>query len=224
MAVMLHGSGIAGLDMAAATIKMNDDGSFNLLIGATRHRDRVRHHPGPDGSGGAGRPGVADIIVYSSDTDFTPFDKGAYASSTTYISGGAVRKAALQVAEQIKAHAASMMGLEDIDGVELRDRRVFLPDGVSLTLAQVALSSLHQQDQHQIMATASHMSYESPPPFAAQFVEVSRRYRDRPGHRRAGPDGGGCGTGDQPGHRLGAGGGGPAAGHRLRALRGDGLR
>ena len=116
---------------------------------------------------------VDDMIVYSSDTDFTPFDKGAYASSTTYISGGAVRKAALDVAGQIKTHAARMLGLASSEGMELRDRQVFAPDGTSLTLEQVALSSLHQQDQHQIMATGSHMSYESPPPFGAQFVEVA---------------------------------------------------
>jgi putative selenate reductase molybdopterin-binding subunit len=36
----------------------------------------------------------------------------------------------------------------------------------------VALHSLHTLDQEQIMATASHMSYHSPPPFAAQFAEV----------------------------------------------------
>jgi putative selenate reductase molybdopterin-binding subunit len=172
MAVMLHGSGIAGLDMGAATIKMNDDGSFNLLVGATdigTGSDTILAQMAAEVLGVA----VSDIVVYSSDTDFTPFDKGAYASSTTYISGGAVRKAAQQVAEQIRTHAAAMMGLESVDGIRLRDGRVFLPDGVSLTLAQVALSSLHQLDQHQIMATASHMSYESPPPFAAQFVEAA---------------------------------------------------
>jgi len=49
-----------------------------------------------------------DIIVYSSDTDFTPFDKGAYASSTTYISGTAVIKAAVEVSEKICARAVKM--------------------------------------------------------------------------------------------------------------------
>ena len=180
MAVMLHGSGIAGLDMAAATIKMNDDGSFNLLVGATdlgTGSDTILAQMAAEV---LGIP-VEDIIVYSSDTDFTPFDKGAYASSTTYISGEAVRKAALKVAGQIKEHAARMLGLESPlpsqggarGGWELRDRQVFLPDGSSLTLEQVALSSLHQQDQHQIVASASHVSYESPPPFGAQFVEVA---------------------------------------------------
>jgi len=180
MAVMLHGSGIAGLDMAAATIKMNDDGSFNLHIGATdlgTGSDTILAQMAAEVLGAP----VEDVIVYSSDTDFTPFDKGAYASSTTYISGGAVRKAALQVAEQIKEHAARMLGFNYPPpsqggaggGWELRDRKVFAPDGTFLTLAQVALSSLHQQDQHQIVASASHVSYECPPPFAAQFVEAT---------------------------------------------------
>jgi len=172
MAVMLHGSGIAGLDMGAATIKMNDDGSFNLLIGATdlgTGSDTILAQMAAEVLGVP----VEDIIVYSSDTDFTPFDKGAYASSTTYISGGAVRKAALQVAEQIEEHAALMLGVDSADGLALRDRRVIAPDGRSVTLEEVALSSLHQQSQHQIIASASHVSYESPPPFGAQFVELT---------------------------------------------------
>jgi putative selenate reductase molybdopterin-binding subunit len=191
MAVMLHGSGIAGLDMAAATIKMNDDGSFNLHMGATdlgTGSDTILAQMAAEVLGAP----VEDVIVYSSDTDFTPFDKGAYASSTTYISGGAVHKAALKVAEQVKEHAARMLGLElgeqgagsreqgaggrervRLDEVVLQDRGVWFPDGRMVTLAQVALSSLHQQDQHQIVASASHLSYECPPPFAAQFVEAT---------------------------------------------------
>jgi len=192
MAVMGHGSGIAGLDMGAATIKINDDASFNLLIGATdigTGSDTILAQMAAEVLGVP----LDDIIVTSSDTDFTPFDKGAYASSTTYISGGAVRKAARQVADQIRRHAALMLGVElqedggageqgsegaDDPGVrladlELREEAVWFPDGRSVTLEQVALSSLHQQNQHQIMATGSNMSYDSPPPFGAQFVEVA---------------------------------------------------
>jgi len=171
MSVMLHGSGIAGLDMGAATIKMNDDGSFNLLVGATDLGTGSDTILAQIAAEVLGVP-VEDIIVYSSDTDFTPFDKGAYASSTTYISGGAVYKAAMQVAEQIKAHAATMLGLESSEGLHLHNRQVIAPDGTALTLEQVALSSLHQHHQHQIIASASHMSYECPPPFGAQFIEV----------------------------------------------------
>ena len=172
MAVVMHGSGIAGLDMAAATLKMNDDGSFNLLIGATdlgTGSDTILAQI----AGEVLDIPVEDLIVYSSDTDFTPFDKGAYASSTTYISGGAVQKAALRVKRQILDHAAVMLELDDPSELELKDRKVLAPDGAYVTLKQVALSSLHQQNQHQIMATASHMSYTSPPPTAAQFAEVA---------------------------------------------------
>lgn len=171
MAVVMHGSGIAGLDMAAATLKMNDDGSFNLLIGATdlgTGSDTILAQMAAEV---LGIP-VEDLIVYSSDTDFTPFDKGAYASSTTYISGGAVRKAALKIKGQIQAHAAMMLNVEDPAECTLKDKNVIGPHGRSVSLGEVALSSLHQEDQHQIMATASHLSYKSPPPTAAQFAEI----------------------------------------------------
>jgi putative selenate reductase molybdopterin-binding subunit len=116
---------------------------------------------------------VDDFIVYSSDTDFTPFDKGAYASSTTYISGGAVYKTAMQIRKQIQEHAAPMLSVTAPEQLVLRDRKVFAPDGRSVTLAEIALDSLHWHNQHQIMATASHMSLKSPPPTATQFVEAT---------------------------------------------------
>jgi putative selenate reductase molybdopterin-binding subunit len=172
MAVVMHGSGIAGLDMASATLKMNDDGSFNLLIGATdlgTGSDTVLAQMAAEE---LGIP-VSDLIVYSSDTDFTPFDKGAYASSTTYISGGAVVKAAREVKRQIVAHAAKMLNLEDLTSLVLQGRKALASDGRSVSLAEVALNSLHQENQHQIIATASNMSYKSPPPTAAQFAEVT---------------------------------------------------
>jgi CO/xanthine dehydrogenase Mo-binding subunit len=87
---------------------MNDDGSFNLLVGATdlgTGSDTVLAQMAAEVLGVP----VEDIMVYSSDTDFTPFDKGAYASSTTYISGGAVVRAAEQAAIRIRQRAARML-------------------------------------------------------------------------------------------------------------------
>ncbi len=172
MAVAMHGSGIAGLDMGAAAIKINDDGSFNLTVGATdlgTGSDTVLAQIAAEVLGVP----LEDILIYSSDTDMTPFDTGAYASSTTYISGGAVFKAAMEVRRQICEHAARYLlpGARP-DELDLLDKEVIAPDGRSVSLERVALHSLHQEDQKQIMASASHMSYESPPPFAAQFAEV----------------------------------------------------
>ncbi len=170
VAFAMHGTAIPGLDMGAASLKMNDDGTFNLLVGATdigTGADTVLAQMAAEVLGCE----VEDILVYSSDTDMTPFDTGAYASSTTYISGGAVVRAAEQVAGQIRSVASRMLGVAP-DDLELRDRAVVAPDGRRVSLADVALHALHVADQRQIMAVASHMSYHSPPPFAATFAEV----------------------------------------------------
>jgi len=116
--------------------------------------------------------------VYSSDTDFTPFDVGAYASSTTYISGGAVVKAAKDVAVRLKERAALLfnadpkIGSVNAEEIILVDKKAIAPDGRSVTIGEIAYDSLHHQNQEQIMATASFVSPSSPPPFAAQFAEV----------------------------------------------------
>ncbi|MEE4195224.1 MAG: molybdopterin cofactor-binding domain-containing protein [Anaerolineae bacterium] len=170
-AVVFHGSGIAGLDMASATMKMNDDGSFNLLVGATDIGTGSDTILAQIAAEVLDMP-VEDIIVYSSDTDFTPFDKGAYASSTTYISGGAVRKTALKIKKMVLEHAALMLGLDTVEGLVLKNKTVVAGDGMVLTFEEIGLSSLHQMNQHQIIASASHMSLESPPPTAVQFAEI----------------------------------------------------
>jgi Aerobic-type carbon monoxide dehydrogenase, large subunit CoxL/CutL homologs len=106
-ALVMQGTAIPYLDMGGASLKLNDDGSFNLLVGATdlgTGSDTVLAQMAAEVLG----VDKDDIIVYSSDTDLTPFDKGAYASSTTYISGTAVVKAAQQVADQIKTRASAM--------------------------------------------------------------------------------------------------------------------
>src|SRR5579884_1458108 len=91
VSLAMHGTAIAGLDMGGASLKLNDDGSFNLLVGATdigTGSDTVLAQIAAEVLGVR----VEDIIIHSSDTDFTPFDTGAYASSTTYISGGIERR------------------------------------------------------------------------------------------------------------------------------------
>ncbi len=173
MCALMQGSSIPEIDMGAASLKLNDDGSFNLLVGATdlgTGSDTVLAQIAAE----ALDVPLDHVIVYSSDTDLTPFDVGAYASSTTYLSGEAVRKAAAIVREQILAVAAEMLGLPPGDTARLHtaDRAVHAPDGKTVTYAQVALRALYDADQHQIGTFASHITHASPPPFAAHFVEV----------------------------------------------------
>jgi len=170
MALAMQGSGIAGVDWGGATVKLNDDGSVNLLVGATdigQGSDTVLAQVCAEELGITSE----QVIVLSSDTDLTPFDVGAYASSTTYISGGAVVKASIRLREQLAAVLAEhwQCGAEAIifaagtatgPGTEQR-----------MTMQEVALFALYEA-KIQPMVTESHMSEESPPPFAAQFADV----------------------------------------------------
>jgi CO/xanthine dehydrogenase Mo-binding subunit len=171
MAVSMQGSGITGVDMGAATILMNEDGSFRLLVGATdlgTGSDTVLAQIAAEVLGVP----VGKIIVYSSDTDLTPFDVGAYASSTTYVSGNAVLKAAQEVRRQILAVAAAMLA-EPAENLELVGEQVKSKSGKSVSLSEVGHRATYVVGQHQIAATASFVAPESPPPFCAFFAEVA---------------------------------------------------
>lgn len=178
VATVMQGTAIPYLDMGGASIKMNDDGSFNLLIGATdlgTGSDTVLAQMAAEVLGVP----TDDILVYSSDTDFTPFDKGAYASSTTYISGAAVVKAAKAVAERIKSRAVIIFEQRNPgkkyseNNIVLKDKKACNSDGESVTFEEIGHHSLHHANQEQIMAVGSFVSPVSPPPFAAQFAEVT---------------------------------------------------
>jgi putative selenate reductase molybdopterin-binding subunit len=172
VAMVMQGTAIPYLDMGGASIKMNDDGSFNLLVGATdlgTGSDTVLAQMAAEVLGVP----LDDMITYSSDTDFTPFDKGAYASSTTYISGTAAAKAAEIVAERIRVRAAMILKLNDHKDIKLANRQAIAPDGRTVPFTEIALDSLHKNNQEQIMGVASYVSPVSPPPFAAQFAEVT---------------------------------------------------
>ena len=172
IATVMQGTAIPYLDMGGASIKMNDDASFNLLVGATdlgTGSDTVLSQMAAEVLGVP----LDDIICYSSDTDFTPFDKGAYASSTTYISGAAVVKAAEQAAERIKIRAAKLLEVDDYTSIKLADKQAFAPNGKSVPLTEIALDTLHRNEQEQIMGIGSYVSPSSPPPFGAQFAEVT---------------------------------------------------
>ncbi len=170
-ALCVMGSGIPFVDMGAAFIKMNDDGSFNLLIGGTdlgTGADTVVAQIAAEVLGVT----VDDILVYAADTDITPFDVGAYASGTTFITGMAAKQAAEAARARIVERAARMLGQGDSPEIELRGRRAWASDGRSVTLADLALHVLHAEDQEQIMGASSYLARESPSPFAAQVAEV----------------------------------------------------
>ncbi|MDD5065508.1 MAG: molybdopterin-dependent oxidoreductase [bacterium] len=171
MVALMQGSSIPDIDMGAASIKMNEDGSFNLLVGATdlgtgsdtilaQIVAEVLDVP------------VEKVLVYSSDTDLTPFDVGAYASSTTYLSGQAVKKTAEDIREQILDTASEMLGRDKQDLDTSAGAVIDRSSGRKTTYQEIALHSLYERNQHQIASIKSHITHKSPPPFAAHFAEV----------------------------------------------------
>jgi putative selenate reductase molybdopterin-binding subunit len=171
MACTMQGSGIAGIDWASAFLKMNEDGSFYLQVGASdvgAGADTVLSQIAAETLGVT----LDKIVITSGDTDITPFDVGAYASSTTIISGGAVKKAAEKVRAQVFEVAAALLGVP-AGSLGCANNEIFTTSGErkSMPMADVALHALYKE-KLQIMDGASHFNTDSPPPFCATFAEV----------------------------------------------------
>jgi putative selenate reductase molybdopterin-binding subunit len=171
VACSMQGSGIAGVDWAAASLKLNEDGSFNLQVGAAdlgTGADTVLAQIAAETLGVT----LDKMIVCSGDTDFTPFDVGAYASSTTIISGGAVKKAAEKVRDHLLRLASKMLDVP-VDNLTCRDNMVVTKCECekSVSMEDLAHYAMYRE-KVQVMENASHWNTDSPPPFCAQFAEV----------------------------------------------------
>lgn len=171
MAIAMQGSGIPKMDLASASMKMNEDGSFNLYAGATdigTGSDTILAQI----AAGVLKIPIEKIIVLSSDTDLTPFDVGAYASSTTYISGTAVKKCAQKILKLLIGVASGMLGVDEENLTVEKEKIVDTGTGKGVSLEEIAYYSLYTRDRFQIQAGASHTADVSPAPFCAQFAEI----------------------------------------------------
>ncbi len=167
----MQGSGIPLIDMGAASMKMNDDGSFNLFVGATdigTGSDTILAQIAGEVLG----INLDKIIVLSSDTDLTPFDVGAYASSTTYVSGTAVKNCATKIKNQLLKVASNMLDSDEKNLVIGNNKITDETTNKSVTLGEIGEYTLYTKDQFQVQANASYVPQLSPPPFIAQFAEV----------------------------------------------------
>ncbi|BBJ27416.1 xanthine dehydrogenase family protein molybdopterin-binding subunit [Athalassotoga saccharophila] len=170
VAFAMQGSSIPAIDMGGATLKMNDDGTFNLLVGATdlgTGSDTILAQIAAE----VLHTTVDKITVYSSDTDMTPFDKGAYASSTTYVSGNAVKKAAEKMKKEI-LKAASELFEKPVEFLDLEEDKVVCDDGRSISFAELQTKLFYTFNQRQLEVTESFVSEVAPPPYLVSFAEV----------------------------------------------------
>ncbi|KMT20900.1 xanthine dehydrogenase family protein molybdopterin-binding subunit [Clostridium cylindrosporum] len=169
MAIARQGSGVPYQDMGSATLKFNDDGSFMLFIGATdlgTGSDTILSQICAEAIGVE----TENIAVLSSDTDLTPFDSGAYASSTTYVSGNAVKKTGEKMRSMIMEEAARVLNVP-LSTITFEDG-VISVEGTShsITLGNLAKTLMYAQKQ--LVASDSYVGHKSPPPYIAGFAEV----------------------------------------------------
>lgn len=170
IALAMQGSGISGVDVGSATIKLNDDGFYALSIGAAdmgtgcdtilaQMAAEVLECP------------VDNIIVFGADSDASPYDSGSYASSTTYVTGKAVEKACLQLRQNLMKLAATEWKC-DMEALEFRgDRIVNMNNSQEITLSDIATRSMCGNDIA-TQVTMTHSSPISPPPFMVGMAEI----------------------------------------------------
>jgi CO/xanthine dehydrogenase Mo-binding subunit len=169
MAIAMQGSGIPYIDMGSASIKLNDDGFYNLLVGATdigQGSDTILAQIAAETLG----CDIKNMIVYSSDSDLTPFDTGAYASSTTYVSGNAVYKAATKMRNMLLEEASIALDVK-VENIKFNGK-IFTSENKSITINDLSNRLYYNEDQKQLIATDSYVGIKSPPPFMAGYVEL----------------------------------------------------
>ena len=169
-AVAMQGSGISNVDVGAAEVRLNDDGFYTLMIGATDMGtgcDTILSQIAAD----ILECDLENIVVHGVDTDLSPYDTGSYASSTTYISGKAVVKTCESMKEKILSEGARLLKIP-VEKVEFDGKSVFsLEEDKSISLKDIANYSLVGQNNY-LTASESHYSPVSPPPFMAGIVEI----------------------------------------------------
>ena len=170
MAVTMQGSGIQGVDTASATLKLHDSGDYTLYVGVTdmgQGCDTVTAQMAAE----ILEVPMEKIIVNSADTDVSPYDPGAYASSGTYVTGNAVILAAKKMREEVVKMASFLMKTP-VEELEYKGEYVQDKNGNQLSLKEIGVRSVSFEGMNQITTTATWGGKTSPPPFIASFAEV----------------------------------------------------
>ena len=170
MAIAMQGSCISNVDVGSCTLKLSDDGTYNMLIGA------ADMGTGCDTILAQMAAEVLDcepdqIVVFGADTDASPYDSGSYASSTTYVTGMATQNAAMELRENMMKIGAELLGCT-LNEVEFDGEKVYLVDGdKSVSLADIAVKS-QVNNRIPVDVTATYSSPVSPPPYMVGMAEI----------------------------------------------------
>lgn len=170
VAMAMQGSCISNVDVGSATVKLADDGTFNLIIGAADMGtgcDTILAQMVAECMDCS----VDDVAVFGADTDASPYDSGSYASSTTYITGKAVEMVCAKLKTQLCGIAAGMLGCSTEEVVFENGRVKQINTEKSVSLAEISVKDQVNNDIAAV-ATASHSSPVSPPPYMVGMVEI----------------------------------------------------
>jgi len=176
--IVQQGSGLPGLDSSNATIKMLGDGTFMVFTGGAdigTGLDTLAVKIAAE----CLKTDMDKISILSGDTDTTPFDTGAYASSGTFFSGNAVLKSAEVMNDKILDVASTMLN-EDKKNLKIEHPSVVKGPKSSITFGQIAAETQSGEGIGQLIATAGYTTEDAAFPYGAHFcqVEVNRRTGD----------------------------------------------
>lgn len=170
VAMSMQGSGVSNVDVGSATLRLGDDGTYNLIIGAADMGtgcDTTLAQIAAE----VLQCSMEDIAVFGADTDISPYDSGSYASSTAYITGKAVEKAGRKLVENICKLAATMFDCTESD-VRFEGSQVSrISTGETLSIQKIATKS-QCGNNISLDVTETHYSPVSPPPFMVTMVEI----------------------------------------------------
>ena len=169
-ALAMQGSAIAGVDVGGASIKLGEDGSYSLGLGATDMGtgcDTILSQMAAD----VLETDFDNVVAWGVDTDVSPYDSGSYASATTYVTGMAVARACEELREKIKELGASMLELSP-EEVDFDGKEVYQLEGEKkVSLEAIAVKGTCGNNAS-LQASATASSKISPPPFMAAAVEI----------------------------------------------------
>ena len=173
MGMAMQGSGITSMDVGSATLKVNDEGFYTLLIGAADMGTGCDTTLAQIAAEVLECP-LDNITTLSADTDWSPYDSGSYASSTTYVTGKATEKCALELRGKICALGAKLLGC-DKEQVSFDGREVRVEEGENagktINLSDIATASMNG-NSIELQATVTHSSEISPPPYMVGAAEI----------------------------------------------------
>lgn len=170
VAMAMQGSGISAVDTASVGIKVNDDGFYSLLIGASDMGtgcDTILSQMAAECLDCE----MDEIIVHGVDTDSSPYDTGSYASSTTYVTGMAVVRTCETLKDKLCEKGAQYLGC-DVDDVDFDGQCVVnIKTGASISRAEIG-NRVMCNNEEALYASEAYSSPVSPPPFMVGMAEV----------------------------------------------------